>query len=102
MADTRRCGDCRHGASVLGSSLFLNLRLLEEVMSKTNPSHYQLGNGVQVIDVTETLDFCSGNVVKYVVRAGNKEGESSLDDLEKALWYLVRRIENARKSENIG
>ncbi len=71
-------------------------------MSKTNPKHYQLGNGFQVIDLTETLDFCSGNVVKYVARAGNKDGESSLDDLEKALWYLVRRIENVRKSENIG
>lgn len=102
MADTRLCSDYRHGAFVPSSSLFLNLRLLEEVMSKTNPSHYQLGNGVQVIDITETLDFCSGNVVKYVVRAGNKEGESSLDDLEKALWYLVRRIEHARKSEVIG
>ncbi len=70
-------------------------------MSKTNPSHYQLANGVQVIDVTETLDFCSGNVVKYVARAGSKTGESTLDGLEKALWYLVRRIENVRKSEAI-
>lgn len=69
-------------------------------MSKTNPQHYQLRNGFQVIDLTETLDFCSGNVVKYVSRAGSKEGESALDDLEKALWYLVRKIENVRKSED--
>lgn len=68
-------------------------------MSKANPKHYQLSNGFQVIDLTETLDFCSGNVVKYVARAGSKTGESTLDDLEKALWYLVRRIENVRKSE---
>lgn len=67
--------------------------------SKTSPKHYQLGNGFQVIDLTETLDFCSGNVVKYVARAGNKTGESTLDDLEKALWYLQRRIENVKKSE---
>ncbi len=69
-------------------------------MSKTSPQHYQLRNGFQVIDLTEALDFCSGNVVKYVARAGNKEGESALDDLEKALWYLVRKIENVRKSED--
>ncbi len=69
------------------------------MVSKTNPQHYQLGNGFQVIDLTETLDFCSGNVVKYVARAGNKSGESTLDDLEKALWYLQRRIADVRKSE---
>lgn len=69
------------------------------MMSKTNPKHYQLENGFQVIDLTETLDFCSGNVVKYVARAGNKDGESALDDLNKAMWYLMKRIENVRKSE---
>lgn len=69
------------------------------MMSKTSPKHYQLGNGFQVIDLTETLDFCSGNVVKYVARAGNKDGESALDDLNKAMWYLMKRIENVRKSE---
>ena len=68
-------------------------------MNKTEPKHYQLENGFQVIDLTETLDFCSGNVVKYVARAGNKTGESSEDDLKKAMWYLMRRIENVRKSE---
>ena len=68
-------------------------------MDKINPKHYQLRNGFQVIDLTETLDFCSGNCIKYIARAGNKTGESTLDDLEKALWYLMRRIENVRKSE---
>ena len=47
-------------------------------MSKTDPDHYKLPNGFQVIDLTSQLDFCSGNVVKYVARAGNKSGESSL------------------------
>lgn len=62
--------------------------------SKTNPSHYQLGNGIQVIDVTERLGFLEGNVVKYVCRAGNKDGEDPLDDLSKAKWYLDRLIQN--------
>lgn len=60
--------------------------------SKTNPSHYQLGGGIQVIDVTEKLGFLEGNVVKYVCRAGNKDGEDPLDDLSKARWYLDRLI----------
>jgi len=61
-------------------------------MSKFEPKHYQLPNGFQVIDLTSQLDFCSGNVVKYVARAGNKAGESTLDDLKKAKYYLDRLI----------
>jgi hypothetical protein len=64
-------------------------------MSKTSPRHYQLPNGFQVIDLTSQLDFCSGNVVKYVARAGNKTGESTLDDLRKAEYYLKRLINDA-------
>ena len=61
--------------------------------SKINPSHYQLGDGIQVIDITEKLGFLEGNVVKYVCRAGKKDGEDILDDLYKARWYLERQIE---------
>jgi len=56
--------------------------------SKTSPRHYQLPNGFQVIDLTKNLGFCEGNVVKYVSRAGLKDGESRLDDLKKAQYYL--------------
>lgn len=55
---------------------------------KVSPSHYQLPGGFQVIDLTKHLGFCEGNVVKYVARAGNKDGESRLDDLRKAKYYL--------------
>ncbi len=55
---------------------------------KTSPSHYQLSDGFQVIDLTKHLGFCEGNIVKYVSRAGNKDGESKLDDLKKAAYYL--------------
>jgi len=65
-------------------------------MSKTSPKHYQLANGFQVIDLTSQLDFCTGNVVKYVARAGNKAGESTLDDLLKAEYYLRRLIDDAK------
>lgn len=64
-----------------------------ETDSKTNPSHYQFPNGVQVIDITRNLGFLAGNVVKYVARAGRKPGESPMDDLLKAKWYLEQLIE---------
>ena len=69
---------------------------------KINPSHYQLPNGFQVIDLTKNLGFCEGNVVKYVSRAGNKGGESRLDDLLKARYYLNQLIadEKAKDHDN--
>ena len=63
--------------------------------SKTSPAHYQFPDGVQVIDITQHLDFLLGNVVKYAARAGRKDGESKMDDLLKAQFYLRKAIENA-------
>ncbi len=67
--------------------------------SKTDPSHYQFGE-VQVIEITEHLNFLLGNTVKYCCRAGRKDGETRLEDLEKALWYLERQIDNIRRTSN--
>lgn len=59
------------------------------------PSHYASG-GVEVIDALEAWgldrDFCLGNVVKYVARAGKKDPSKLTEDLKKARWYLGRRI----------
>ena len=48
---------------------------------------------IKVIEAWE-LDFCLGNVVKYVSRAGKKDPSKELEDLEKAKWYLQRRIDS--------
>lgn len=62
------------------------------------PRHYrQLPGGIEVIDITENLDFCLGNVVKYVLRADHK-GEP-VQDLEKGLWYLTRAIERRKREQ---
>ena len=39
------------------------------------------------------LGFHLGNSVKYICRAGLKDGNSTLQDLKKAAWYLNRKIE---------
>lgn len=62
-------------------------------MSAVNhPAHYNTGK-IEVIDAIEDwgLDFHLGNVVKYVARAKHKGNE--LEDLQKARWYLQRRIQ---------
>ena len=55
------------------------------------PPHYRVG-GIETIDFIEAkgLDYCSGQVVKYVTRHMHKG--DALTDLRKAEWYLRRRI----------
>ena len=55
--------------------------------------HYKNLNP-QPIEVIEAwgLDFHLANVLKYISRAGKKEGESDIKDLEKAKVYLERKI----------
>ena len=57
------------------------------------PSHYTAHpSGIECIQVTEHMDFLTGNIFKYVWRAGLKSGNSKLTDLKKARWYLDRAI----------
>lgn len=56
-----------------------------------SPPHYKSHpSGVECITVTEHMNFCLGNAVKYIWRAGEKG--SKLEDLKKARWYLDREI----------
>lgn len=62
-----------------------------------HPAHYGgAENPYEAIKVIEHLGlgpgFCKGNALKYLMRAGKKGGESELDDLRKARWYLDRAI----------
>jgi hypothetical protein len=64
-----------------------------------HPDHYQ-SDKMEVIDIIEAfeLNFHLGNVVKYITRA-DKKG-NSLEDLEKAKWYLQREINNRYKQQS--
>lgn len=55
------------------------------------PKHYNAGS-IEIIAFIEDqkLGYHLGNVVKYVTRAPHKGEE--IQDLEKAAWYLQRRI----------
>lgn len=70
------------------------------------PSHYCEGRKYEPIAVIQdwNLDFCLGNTVKYISRAGRKSSaamtdiEKELQDLEKAKFYLDYKI-NELKAE---
>ena len=59
------------------------------------PPHYTKG-GIEPIDfiTANNMDFCSGNIIKYVTRHKYKNG---LEDLKKAQFYLNRLIEEFEK-----
>ena len=58
-----------------------------------HPSHYTDGK-IEVIEYIEDkqLGFCLGNAIKYISRAGKKNKDKEIEDLEKAIWYINRRI----------
>jgi Protein of unknwon function (DUF3310). len=56
-----------------------------------HPDHYKSHpSGVECIQITEHMNFCRGNAMKYIWRAGSKGDE--LEDLKKARWYIDREI----------
>lgn len=73
-----------------------------------HPKHYNKGK-IEVIDFVEDqqLDFHRATAVKYICRAGSKEEagmtleEKEIQDLEKALWYIKRKIRFLRRKQNV-
>lgn len=58
------------------------------------PNHYQAGEfDVIAFCFKHNLDFATGNIIKYVTRAGKKDKDKTLEDLLKAREYLERKIE---------
>lgn len=69
-----------------------------------HPSHYTDGK-IEVIDFIEgkQLNFHRGNAIKYIARAGKKNKEKEIEDLEKAVWYInreIQRLEKLKKSKD--
>ncbi|AXQ61312.1 thymidylate kinase [Streptomyces phage LibertyBell] len=61
-----------------------------------HPKHYTSYRGVEVIDLTEQMNFNRGNAVKYIARAGLKNPDTEVEDLQKALWYIRREIDRIK------
>lgn len=56
-----------------------------------HPKHYtEHPSGIECIQVTRHFNFCLGNAIKYIWRAGLKD--NAVEDLRKAVWYLQEEI----------
>lgn len=68
-----------------------------------HPDHYTKWP-VEVIYLTERETFLIGNVIKYALRAGVKDGATYGEDMAKGRWYARRHVGNiaARDSWQVG
>lgn len=71
-----------------------------------NPDHYKKHkSGIECIQITEHMNFCLGNALKYIWRADEKG--NAIEDLRKAAWYINRELrrresEQAKKDQTAG
>jgi hypothetical protein len=63
-----------------------------------HPTHYNSDpSGVECIDIVRHRNFNIGNAIKYLWRNGLKDGNSSEQDLKKAIWYIQDEIERIKQ-----
>jgi hypothetical protein len=88
---------------VLTPEEIFKIQVQDRSNAVNHPNHYggEL-NPYEAIKVIEAwnLGFNIGNTVKYLSRAGKKDGNPPLQDLEKACWYLSREIQNLKKQNS--
>ena len=65
-----------------------------------HPAHYTRWP-IEVINVTERETFLVGNVLKYALRAGVKDGATYEEDMAKARWYARRHVDNTASLDSL-
>lgn len=67
-----------------------------------HPKHYTSDpSGIECIQITRHRNFNIGNAIKYLWRAGLKDGNSDIQDLQKAVWYIQDEIERLEKLKGV-
>lgn len=81
----------------------MDSRLGREMSTKkeavNHPDHYGgKDNPYEAIKVIEAwkLGFNLGSALRYICRAGKKDKEKEIEDLEKAKWYINREIQKLK------
>ena len=64
-----------------------------------HPAHYTQWP-IEVIFLTERESFLIGNVIKYALRAGIKDGATREEDMAKARWYARRHVDNIAAADS--
>lgn len=79
---------------------------MEKSDNVNHPSHYTSDpSGIECIEIVKHRDFCVGNAIKYLWRAGLKHDHNEdsttkeIEDLQKAIWYINKKIEMLQASQ---
>ena len=76
---------------------------MEKQEHVNHPNHYggkdNVYEAIKVIDAWG-LGFSLGNSVKYISRAGKKDPNKEIEDLNKAIWYIEHHIETLKSKMN--
>lgn len=87
------CAECKK----LGETQSSAIDLINIPDLINHPPHYgKHPSRVECIEITEHMNFCLGNAMKYLWRASLKNGK---EDLKKAIWYINREIDRMEKFE---
>jgi len=99
---------CEYGGGIFTCHSCREKEPKAESDAVNHPPHYTAHpSGVECITITQHMNFCLGNAVKYIWRSGLKalpqqeEGpDPRIQDLEKARWYLTCEIRRLRGQTN--
>ena len=81
------CNDCKWGNG------YNNNFEPIETSNINHPPHYNNHpSKIECIEIVQHHDFCVGNAIKYLWRAGLKDSQATVEDLRKAIWYIERKI----------
>jgi hypothetical protein len=65
-----------------------------------HPTHYnEHPSGIECVVIAEHMGFNIGNALKYLWRAGLKDGSPTEEDYRKAIWYINREIAKITKEK---
>jgi hypothetical protein len=74
-------------------SLYAEEKFNITVDQVNHPEHYTSDpSGVECIQITRHRNFNVGNAFKYLWRAGLKDESKTIQDLEKAIFYIKDEI----------
>ncbi len=91
---THVCIDCQGNCGVCESRRNHPAGKLRSKGDPVNhPTHYTSDpSGVECIQITRHRSFNIGNAIKYLWRAGLKDSTATVQDLEKAIFYIKDEI----------
>lgn len=99
MSKEKDCRDCRY---FVGCECFSGMPCdqFEKTEDIVNHPKYYNDSKITPFDVIDDwkLDFYLGNAVKYIKRAGKKDGNSRLQDLKKIRTYVDEAIKREEAS----